>query len=91
MEKSAEVKVYNKFNAKRLRKFKRIIADDRVVLDTYVKIIQDVLSEGGNINNSCLSLSKITEDIEKQLKEHEKKLADISQSFDPLLVSMRNQ
>lgn len=65
LEKFAEAKVHNEFNAKRLRTLKRMIADDRVILDTYVKSIQDALSEGDNIFKSCLSFSKFTEDIEK--------------------------
>lgn len=44
----------------------RMIVDDKVTLDTCVKGIQDILTEGGNIYKSFLSLSKFTMDIEKK-------------------------
>lgn len=78
LEKFVEAKVHSEFNAKRLGTLKRMISDDRVVLDTCIKSTQDALSEGGNIYKSCLSLSKFTDDIEKKSKEHEMQLVGIS-------------
>lgn len=68
-----------------------MIASDRVLLDTCIKSIQDAPSEGGSVYKEFLSLSKFTEDIGKQIKEHEKKLADLSQSIDRLIVSVSSQ
>lgn len=65
-----------------------MIANDKYLLATSVKNIQSALFEGGNIYKSCLSLSKFTEDIEKKMKECEKQLADITQAFDPLTISV---
>lgn len=87
-EKSPEEKVCNEFNARRLQKLKRIIVDGRVTLDMCVKSMQDSLFEDGNIYKSCLTLPKFTQDIEKKSKEHEDQLAQMSQSFDLLSVSM---
>lgn len=77
LEKSAEIKAKNEFEAKRFRTLKKMIINDRGLLDTCVKSIQDALSEGGNIYKSCLSHSKFLADIEKQIVENEKTLAGI--------------
>lgn len=61
-----------------------MIANDRILLGTCVKNIQNALSKGVVVYKSCLSFSKFVEAIEKQIKENEKKLVDISHSFDPL-------
>lgn len=68
-----------------------MISHDRSLLDTCVKSIQNALSERGNVYKSCLLSSKFVEDIKNQIKEDEKQLEDISQSFDPLTTSMANQ
>lgn len=54
-EKSAEEKVLNEFNAKRLQTLKKMIAKDRVTLGVYLKSMQDALFEGRNLYKSCLS------------------------------------
>lgn len=48
-----------------------MIANDKYFLATCVKKIQGALSEGGSIYKSFLSLSKFTEDTEKNVKEYE--------------------
>lgn len=87
-EKFVEEKVQHEFNTKRLQNLKKMIANDKVTLDTCVKSMQEALSEGGNLYKSCLSLKRFTKDFEKNSKEHEDELACISQSVDPLLVSL---
>ncbi|XP_057833904.1 uncharacterized protein LOC131044567 [Cryptomeria japonica] len=83
-EKLAEIKVWNEFDAKRFGELQKMIANDRSLLDTYVKGIQDALSKGGNVYKSCLSFPKFVADIEKHIMANEKLLTIISQSFDPL-------
>lgn len=68
-----------------------MIAYDRSLLDTCVKTIQDALSKWGNVYKSFLSSSKFVEDIEKKIKENEKQLANISQSFDLLNTYVADQ
>lgn len=84
-------KVQKEFDAKRLNRLKGMIVNDKYLLASYVKNIQGAFSEGGNIYNSCLSFSKFTEDTEKKMKEYEKQLADISQAFDRLTISVGKQ
>lgn len=86
-EKSAEEKVKNEFNVKRLRNLKRIIAKDKVTLDESVKSMKDALLIGGNLYNSFLSLKKFIVDIEKKSKAHEDEMEHISQIVDPMSVS----
>ena len=91
LEKLALVKVQKEFDARKISKLKGLIANDKSLLATCVKNIQSALSEGGRIYKSCLSLSKLTEENEKKVKDHEKELAAISNAFDPLTVSVGEQ
>lgn len=84
LEKSIEIKAKNKFESKRFSTLMTIITNDRGLLDTCVKRIQDALLEGGNIYKSCLSPSKFVADIEKKIMENKKTLASILQYFNLL-------
>lgn len=91
LEKSAEIKVWNEFDAKRFNELQKVIANDISLLETYVKSIQDALSKGGNVYKSYLSFSMFVVDIEKQIMQNEKLLIGISQPFDPLSVYVASQ
>lgn len=66
-ESSRKVRISNDFNDKRFSELKKMIANDTIFLDTYVKRIQNVLSEGDVVYKSCLSSSKFVEDIENKI------------------------
>lgn len=65
LEKLVEVRVRNEFDAKRFSEIIEMISNDRNLLDTCVKSIQNALSEGGNVYKSYLLSSKFVEDIQK--------------------------
>lgn len=77
LEKSVEIKDKNEFEAKRFRTLKKMIANDRILLDSCVKSIQDALSEGWNVYKSSLSFSHFFADVEKKIVENKKTLAGI--------------
>lgn len=91
LEKSAEVKVQKEFDDKRFNRLKCMITNEKSLLATCVKNIQSALSKGGKIYKSCFSLSKLTKENEKKIKDHEKQLAAIYYAFDPLIVSVGKQ
>lgn len=59
-----------------------MISNDRILLGSSAKSIQNALFEGGSVYKSCLAFSKLVEDIEKKIKENEE-LTDLSKPFDP--------
>lgn len=64
-----------------MQTFQKMIKDDRVILNKGLQTISEASSEGGKINNPCLSLSKFTLDIDKKISVCQGKLDSISQSF----------
>lgn len=81
LEKAITKKVLDIFKEVRMQTFQKMIEDDRVKLNKGLRTISDVLSEGGKIYKSCLSLSKFTLDIDKQISVFQGKLDNISQTF----------
>lgn len=77
LEKVADVKVLNHFNAMRLRIVLRMVEGDRVNLITDVKAIQEALNKCRKIYKSCLLLSKFTIELDKKINECEGQLASI--------------
>ncbi|XP_059070605.1 uncharacterized protein LOC131860241 [Cryptomeria japonica] len=86
LEKVTDIKVLKKFIEMRLQTYLKVIEDDKEVLKTMVKSVEDALGEGRKIFKSCLFLPKFIAEIDKQIRDFEGKLASISHSFAPHLV-----
>lgn len=65
-----------------MQTFRKIIEDDIFKLNKRLHTISEALSDEGEIYKSCVSLSKFTSDIDKQISVYQGKLDNISQSFD---------